>query len=206
MTTEITLKTSVVTSHSLNLAETHSPVGSYPDKSDNPHLNGDYHKILACSHGQSLLIVKKGERTAVLVCSTPLYEAIKNKKQASLLGKRCLLLLSFFLPNIDCHCKSKDVFSFCQENSKEKWHSLVTLLILVVFWGRFTLKLFLSCVAGVKIEDFYVSLRLQLPHRQILRPRIQISLFFRLRERLSVSVKSDNINHGEHSHIKMLPS
>ena len=59
MTTEITLKTSVVASHSLNLAETYSPVGSYSDKSDNPHLNGDYHKILACSHGNLLLIDRK---------------------------------------------------------------------------------------------------------------------------------------------------
>lgn len=36
--------------HSLNLAETYSPVGSHPDKSDNLHLNGDYHKVVLCSH------------------------------------------------------------------------------------------------------------------------------------------------------------
>ena len=41
--------------------------------------------------------MKKGERTAVLVCSTPSVCSNKNKKQASLLGKRCLLLLYFTL-------------------------------------------------------------------------------------------------------------
>ncbi len=35
---------------SLNLAETYSLVGSHPDKSDNLHLNGDYHKVVLCSH------------------------------------------------------------------------------------------------------------------------------------------------------------
>ncbi len=35
---------------SLNLAETHSPVGSHFDKSDNLHINGDYHKVVLCSH------------------------------------------------------------------------------------------------------------------------------------------------------------
>ena len=36
--------------HSLNLAETYSPIGSHSDKSDNLHLNGDYHKMVLCSH------------------------------------------------------------------------------------------------------------------------------------------------------------
>ena len=45
MTTNITLTASVVASHSLNLAETHSLVGLYTEKSDNLHLNGDYHKM-----------------------------------------------------------------------------------------------------------------------------------------------------------------
>ncbi len=37
-------------SHFFNLAETHSPIGAHFDKSDNPHHNGDYHIVLACSH------------------------------------------------------------------------------------------------------------------------------------------------------------
>ena len=54
--TDIALITSVVAADSLNLAETHSPVGSHTDKSDNLHLNGDYHKMLACSHSAYLLL------------------------------------------------------------------------------------------------------------------------------------------------------
>ena len=46
----IQLKTSMVASHPFNLAETYSPIGSHFDKSDNLHFNGDYHKMLACSH------------------------------------------------------------------------------------------------------------------------------------------------------------
>ena len=76
---------------SLNLAETYSPVGSHLDKSDNLHLNGDYHKMLACSHVIHK-IIGKIERTTALVVVPPRYETI-IKKQASLLGKRCLLLL-----------------------------------------------------------------------------------------------------------------
>ena len=96
VTTEITLITSVVTPHSLNLAETYPPVGSYPDKSDNPHLNGDYHKILACSHLLNIIHWWKVREQPSLFVVPPRYVTIKNKKQASLLGKRCLLLLSFF--------------------------------------------------------------------------------------------------------------
>ena len=47
---EVTLITSIVTSHSFNLAETYSLVGSYLDKSDNLHFNGDYQKALICFH------------------------------------------------------------------------------------------------------------------------------------------------------------
>ena len=48
--TGITLITPVMAANSLNLAEMYSLVGSHTDKSDNLHLNGDYHKMLVCSH------------------------------------------------------------------------------------------------------------------------------------------------------------
>lgn len=47
---EVTLITSIVASYSFNLAETYSLVGSYLDKSDNLHFNGDYQKALICFH------------------------------------------------------------------------------------------------------------------------------------------------------------
>ena len=56
LTTEVTLITSVVAAHSLNLAETYSLISPYSDKSDNLHFNGDYHKMLACSHSAYLLL------------------------------------------------------------------------------------------------------------------------------------------------------
>ena len=67
--TDITLITSVVAADSLNLAETYSPVGSHPDKSDNIHLNGDYHKMLACSHSAYLLLGNWENNRPC--CSTP---------------------------------------------------------------------------------------------------------------------------------------
>ena len=76
--TGITLIAPVVTTDSLYLAETYSPVGSHTDKSDNLHLNGDYHKMLVCSH---LYIYDwKIERTTVLVAVPPRYETIKKSR------------------------------------------------------------------------------------------------------------------------------
>lgn len=56
----VTLITSIVASHPFNLAETYSLVGSYIDKSDNLHFNGDYQKALICFHVVKLVgIVEK---------------------------------------------------------------------------------------------------------------------------------------------------
>ena len=96
LTTEVTLITSVVAAHSLNLAETYSLVSPYFDKSDNLHFNGDYHKMLACSHFVWINIRKAREQSRPC-CSTPSVVWGKIKKQTSLLGKRCLLLLVAFL-------------------------------------------------------------------------------------------------------------
>jgi|GEM_PF-2215081 len=50
----------MVASHPFNLAETYSLVGSYLDKSDNLHFNGDYQKALICFHVVKLVgIVEK---------------------------------------------------------------------------------------------------------------------------------------------------
>ena len=38
-----------------------------------------------------------------------------------------MLAFTFLFPNIISHCKFKDVFSFCQENSKER----------MIFFGHF---------------------------------------------------------------------
>ena len=63
LTTEVTLITSVVAAHSLNLAETYSLISPYFDKSDNLHFNGDYHKMLACSHFVWINIRKAREQS-----------------------------------------------------------------------------------------------------------------------------------------------
>ena len=64
--TDIALITPVMAADSLNLAETYSPVGSHFDKSDNLHINGDYHKMLACSHIISKFIGKMREQPSLL--------------------------------------------------------------------------------------------------------------------------------------------
>ena len=90
--TDITLITSVVAADSLNLAETHSPVGSHLDKSDNLHLNGDYHKMLACSHSTYLLLGNWENNRPC--CSTP--SVWDNKKKASIPFREKMLAYSFF--------------------------------------------------------------------------------------------------------------
>ena len=70
LTTEVTLITSVVAAHSLNLAETYSLISPYFDKSDNLHFNGDYHKMLACSHFVWINI-RKAREQSLPCCSTP---------------------------------------------------------------------------------------------------------------------------------------
>ena len=90
--TDITLITSVVAADSLNLAETHSPVGSHLDKSDNLHLNGDYHKMLACSHSTYLLLGNWENNRPC--CSTP--SVWDNNKKASIPFREKMLAYSFF--------------------------------------------------------------------------------------------------------------
>ena len=70
LTTEVTLITSVVAAHSLNLAETYSLISPYFDKSDNLHFNGDYHKMLACSHFV-WIDIRKAREQSLPCCSTP---------------------------------------------------------------------------------------------------------------------------------------
>ena len=92
---------------SLNLAETYSLVGSHLDKSDNLHLNGDYHKMLACSHVICKLI-RENERTTVLVVVPPRYETIIKK--ASIPFREKMLAFTCYLPNAYNNTKIKNIF------------------------------------------------------------------------------------------------
>ena len=78
---------------SLNLAETYSLVGSHPDKSDNLHLNGDYHKMLACSHSAYLLLGNWENNRPC--CSTP---SVWDNKKASIPFREKMLAFTC-LPN-----------------------------------------------------------------------------------------------------------